>query len=115
MSALDRPKIDDAESVLANAENVLSELCHGKRFEMCVPVRDTDTDIVLGNALYIGRRLLAEIEALKARERIYIARMKEINKFARTHANETPEAQIYAWGIVEEDSRELPALFEATE
>ena len=70
MSVLDRPKIEDAERVITDAENALSEVCQGKRrFEMCVPVQETDTDIVIGNALYIARALAAELAALRERER----------------------------------------------
>lgn len=60
MSALDRPKIEDAEAVIKAAEEMLSALCHGKRFEMTIPVQETDPDIVIGNALYIASELLRE-------------------------------------------------------
>lgn len=60
MSALDRPKIEDAERVIKAAEEMLNALCHGKRFEMTIPVQENDADIVIGNALYIARELLRE-------------------------------------------------------
>ena len=79
MSALDRPKIEDAERVILDAETALREVCHGKRrFEMCVPVQETDTDIVIGNALYIGRQLLAELSRVTAERDAYLKALLEI-------------------------------------
>jgi hypothetical protein len=58
--------MDRALEVIGAAEEELNNLCQGKRkFTMCVPVQDDDTDIVIGNALYIGRRLHGEVERLK--------------------------------------------------
>ena len=69
MSALDRPTIEQAEETISKAENMLSDICLGRKcFEMNVPVRDDDPDIVIGDAFYIARLLHTELAASQARE-----------------------------------------------
>jgi hypothetical protein len=70
MSVLDRPTIEQADEVIQAAQTELGNVCTGRRkFTMCVPVQENDTDIVIGNALYIGRELVKENTALRERIR----------------------------------------------
>jgi hypothetical protein len=51
----------ELEPMIVAAQNELSALCEGKRFRMSIPVEDTDSDMVIGDAL---RHALAFVRAV---------------------------------------------------
>jgi hypothetical protein len=54
-------------AAIAAAQAELSALCRSvKRFEMHVPVDPEDTDVVIGEALRIGKRALMRVKELEA-------------------------------------------------
>jgi hypothetical protein len=59
--------LDASAARLEKARAELSALCHGKRFLMSIPVREDDSDRIIGNALSDMRKLIQEVERLRAR------------------------------------------------
>lgn len=55
--------LSELEPMILAAQEELKALCNGKRFRMSVPVDDTDSDMVIGDAL---RHSLAFVRAALA-------------------------------------------------
>lgn len=53
-------------AALGKAVHELNELCNRKPFRMSIPVKDTDSDQVIGEALHRVGELLAERERMRA-------------------------------------------------
>lgn len=56
----DEELIPNAAEIIDAARAKLSALCHGERWTMSVPVRDSDSDVAIGAAIRLALRLLAE-------------------------------------------------------
>lgn len=54
-----------ARAAVKAAYDELSALCHGKQFRMSIPMRDTDSDIVIGIGLHFIEDLIDEVERLR--------------------------------------------------
>lgn len=50
--------LDEIERAIHAASRELERLCDGGRFRMCVPVQDTDSDMVLNQALSLALKLV---------------------------------------------------------
>jgi len=48
------------------AQNELSELCKGKQFKMSIPVHQTDSDVIIGNALAIMKMQAEKLKEMSA-------------------------------------------------
>jgi hypothetical protein len=70
MSESPRPPVNttEARAAVKLAYDELWELCHSKQFRMSIPMRETDSDIVIGNGLRFIEDLIDEIERLRAQE-----------------------------------------------
>jgi hypothetical protein len=55
-----QPQLNELAPMIVAAQDELSALCNGKRFRMSIPVEDTDSDMVIGDAL---RHSLAFVRA----------------------------------------------------
>lgn len=60
---LDLEKIERETQV---ARDELARLCNGKRFTMCIPVREDDSDIAISNALNEIPELIQRVRELEA-------------------------------------------------
>jgi hypothetical protein len=55
-----QPQLNELAPMIVAAQEELSALCNGKRFRMSIPVEDSDSDMVIGDAL---RHSLAFVRA----------------------------------------------------
>jgi hypothetical protein len=62
-----RPPVDltEARAAVKAAYDELSALCHSKQFRVSIPMRDTDSDIVIGIGLHFIEDLIDEVERLR--------------------------------------------------
>jgi len=47
---------------IEKAQDEISAICHGKRWRMCVPVDDGESDIVIGDALRHAKILIQRLQ-----------------------------------------------------
>lgn len=59
--------LDELSALIVAAQKELSDLCNGKRFRMTIPVEDTDSDVMIGDAL---RHSLALVRSASERDRL---------------------------------------------
>jgi hypothetical protein len=63
---MNQQQIDDIKARHSKATAELHRLCDGGKFTMCVPVQETDTDILINRSLHDVAFLVDEVEQLRA-------------------------------------------------